>query len=236
MAHEALGALAGRGRAARGLLRLGQDLRGVALDERLRAQVGGEVGRGRAGPEVARVADLDRVAARASAPPPGGRPGRGRRGRRCARARRATVVGSSMRRGVAGTRAAASSRSVWIAPGTARVRACSGVSRTTRRPIGLSSRTTSPTSVIQLRVVIPPRRPSTRKAGTGRPAARTTSRAWTSRVMGALRRVAGSKTETCRVWPGLQPARGERPAGGSGRARAARRAPASPGARPRRCG
>ena len=118
---------------------------------------------------------------------------------------RATVVGSSMRRGVVGTRAAASSRSVWIAPGTARAWACSGVSRTTMRPIGLSSRTTSPTSVIQVRVVMPASRPSTRKAGTGRPADCTTSRAWTSRVIGALRRVAGSKTETCSVWPGWRP-------------------------------
>ena len=71
--------------------------------------------------------------------------------------------------------------------------------------MGLSSRTTSPTSVIQLRVVRPARRPSTRKAGTDRPAARTTSRACTSRVIGVLRSVAGSKTETWRVWPGWSP-------------------------------
>ena len=146
-------------------------------------------------------------------------------------ARRATVVGSSMRRGVAGTRAAASSRSVRMAPGTARVRACSGVSRTTRRPIGLSSRTTSPTSVTQLRVVIPPRRPSTRKAGTGRPAARTTSRAWTSSVIGALRSVAGSNTETCSVWPAWSPraastrGRFRESAGGSASSRVSRRSP-----------
>jgi hypothetical protein len=45
--------------------------------------------------------------------------------------------------------AAASSMSVWTLPGTARACARSGVSLTTMRPSGLSSRTTSPVSVTQ---------------------------------------------------------------------------------------
>jgi hypothetical protein len=45
--------------------------------------------------------------------------------------------------------------------------------------MGLSSRTTSPVSVIHEVPTIPANRVSTRNAGTGRPAASTTSRAWT---------------------------------------------------------
>ena len=56
---------------------------------------------------------------------------------------------------------------------------------------------------------MPAKRPSTRKAGTGRPAARTTSRAWTSSVIGALRSVAGSKTETSMRLAGLEARGGE---------------------------
>ncbi len=61
--------------------------------------------------------------------------------------------------------------------------------------MGLSSRTISPTSVIHDFVTTPPKRPSMRKAGTGRPIGYTISRACTSTVMGAFRRVAGSKRE-----------------------------------------
>ena len=51
----------------------------------------------------------------------------------------------------------------------------------------------------------PASRPSTRNAGTGRPAACTTSRACTSMLIGELRSVAGSKTETTSFWPGSSP-------------------------------
>ena len=59
----------------------------------------------------------------------------------------------------------------------------------------------------------------------------TTSRAWTSRVIGALRRVAGSKTETCSVWPGWRPraartrGRLRERAGGSSSSRVSLRSP-----------
>ena len=52
----------------------------------------------------------------------------------------------------------------------------SGVSFTTMKPIGLSSRTTSPASVIQEVDVMPASREDLER-GDGRPAARTTSRA-----------------------------------------------------------
>ena len=99
-----------------------------------------------------------------------------------------------------------------ISPGTARASARSRVSLTTIRPIGLSSRTTSPTSVIHDVDVMPANSMRTRNAGTGRPAARTTSRASTSTVMDEFRSVAGSKTGTVEGGPGAEARRGQ-PAG-----------------------
>ena len=99
-------------------------------------------------------------------------------------------------------------------------------------PIGLSSLTTSPVSVTQLVIVTPASRPRTRNAGTGRPAACTTSRACTSMLIGELRSVAGSKTETTSFWPGSRPraasvrGRFSDSAGGSARSRLSRRSPA----------
>ncbi len=85
-----------------------------------------------------------------------------------------------------GTTAAASSRSARTPPGTAVFRARSADSRTVISPIGLSSRTTSPVSVIQAVVRRPLNAISTRNAGIGVPAERTNSRLPTSMVTGAL--------------------------------------------------
>ena len=100
--------------------------------------------------------------------------------------------------------------SACTSPDTARDNARSRVSFTTMKPSGLSSRTTSPTSVIHDVEAMPPKLVRTLKAGTGRPAARTTSRCSTSTVMGALRSVAGSKTGTSRWRPGRSPAAARR--------------------------
>ena len=140
------------------------------------------------------------------------------------------MAGSSIF-GPAGTMAAASSMSVWISPGTASAVARSRVSFTTMRPIGLSSRTTSPRSVIQDVETSPPNCIRTLKAGTGRPAARTISRACTSSDIGALRSVAGSKTASSRCCPVASPSAARRrerfseSAGGSGRSRLSVRLP-----------
>ena len=120
---------------------------------------------------------------------------------------RSTAVGSSMRRTPAGsgTTAAASSMSLWISPGTASAVARSGVSLMTRKPSGLSSRTTSPVSVTHDVEVMPAKRVRTLKAGTGRSATRTTSRASTSTTIVSLRRVAGSNTAVSTCLPEARP-------------------------------
>ena len=65
-------------------------------------------------------------------------------------------------------------------------------------------------SVTQESEVIPLKLERSRKAGTGRPAARTTSRASTSIVMGALRSVAGSNSVTSWRVPAARPAAASR--------------------------
>ncbi len=116
-------------------------------------------------------------------------------------------------------------------PGTARARARSRVSLTTMSPRPLSSRTTSPTSVTQDVDVMPANSMRSRNAGTGRPAALTTSRASTCTVMVELRMVAGSKTATVRCAPGFSPSAARRrerlseSAGGSSSSRVSVRVP-----------
>ena len=71
-------------------------------------------------------------------------------------------------------------------------RALSADSRTVMRPSGLSSRTTSPVSVTHDVVRRPANSMSTRNAGTGTPAPRTSSRRPTSTTTGEFLSVAGS--------------------------------------------
>ena len=79
------------------------------------------------------------------------------------------------------------------------------------RPIGLSSRTISPVSVIHAVVVMPLNVMSTLNAGIGRrvPAV-TTSRAPIAMLTGAFFIVAGSNTAHCRVVPGVRPSAARR--------------------------
>ena len=93
---------------------------------------------------------------------------------------RCTSRGFSMRCFETGTTAAASSRSTCTPRGTAMATARSDDSATVSRPIGLSSRTTSPVSVTHDVVCRPPNESSTRNAGTGLSSTRTTSRAPTT--------------------------------------------------------
>jgi hypothetical protein len=93
-----------------------------------------------------------------------------------------------------GATAAVCSRSTCIRRDTAVARAWSADSRTVIRPSGLSSRTTSPVSVIHDEVRSPANSISTRNAGSGAPAPRTSSRRPTSTLTFELRSVAGSNT------------------------------------------
>ena len=188
--------------------------------------------RGRARPAPAlqrlRVAHLDHVARHRLARRPG-RPGRtGPRppAARTSSSTAARVVDAA--RAGSGTTAAASSMSVCIWPGTASAVARSGVSLTTMRPSGLSSRTTSPVSVTHEVDVIPAKRVRDLERGHG--AAR--------RAHDLARLHVDDHRRVARGWPGRtrRPrcacrARGPpRPAAarGSGRGPGARAARASP--------
>ena len=81
----------------------------------------------------------------------------------------ATSRGSSIRARIVGTTAAAASMSAWTRLDTASCVACSCGSRTESRPSGLSSRITSPVSVIHDVVGMPANDSSARNAGVGRP-------------------------------------------------------------------
>ena len=150
VARQPLGARARAGRRrATAASASATNLRRVALDERLRLQVPRAIRVGGPGRERLRIAQLDDVAVDAS----------GRRPRRSG-ARQVGAVEPQAEPPhvarlvdallvIAGTTAAASSRSTCIAARHRHaLRACSGVSRTVIRPSGLSSRTTSPVSVI----------------------------------------------------------------------------------------
>ena len=84
--------------------------------------------------------------------------------------------------------------------------ACSCVSSTVIKPIGLSSRTISPVSVIQAVLVRPENVICTLNAGMPRrPRAATTSRSSISIITGAFCIDAGSNTVHCRVAPATSP-------------------------------
>ena len=104
------------------------------------------------------------------------------------------VRASSMRRAGCGTTAAVSSSSPLPRPGRPGASARSRVSFTTSSPVGLSSRTVSPSSVTQEVDSMPEKRLARRNTGIGRPAAVTTSRVSTVTSIFWLRKVAGSKT------------------------------------------
>ncbi len=122
--------------------------------------------------------------------------------------------------------------SAWTRLDTASCVACSCGSRTESRPSGLSSRITSPVSVIHDVVEMPANDSSARNAGVGRPPVITTSRRPMCTATGALVSVAGSNTMKRWVAPSVRPALARRRprlsirAGGSASVRTSVRVPA----------
>ena len=105
-----------------------------------------------------------------------------------------------------GTIADASSMSCCMRFETASAVACAWVSSTVIKPIGLSSRTISPVSVIHAVVVRPLNIICTLNAGIGRRSpVVTTSRAPIAIVTGAFFMVAGSNTIHCLLAPATRP-------------------------------
>ena len=165
VAREPLGAGARR-RSTPRTRRLGlrDDLRRVALDERLRAR-DSRAASGSAGPacSVLRIAQLDDVARRRVWPPPcevGRATDRRRRAAGAAAARRAARRSACLHRAARRPRPRAD-RPASVA-GTAIAARALGDSRTVIRPSGLSSRTTSPVSVTHDVGAAGPRTPSRR--------------------------------------------------------------------------
>ena len=205
VAGEPLGAKPGCRGARRGLLGLGADLRGVALQEHLGAPVPLEVARGRARLEIACVRHLDRRAVArlagarkigrvepAQAVDPQAEP--------CDAARVVDAPGAHGHE-----RARLEHVGLDRARDGERLRLLPRLAHHLQAHRAFLAHHLADVGDPRPRCVTPARRSSTRKAGTGRPAARTSSRACTSTVIGVLRSVKGSKTATTCVCPGSRP-------------------------------